>query len=110
VNRLGLAAVLAVAPTTLQREEAIEFAMAQFAPETVAGICEDYPQELVWAVRSQGRTDYLPIIMDMDDDYRDDPYLRHRVVECLTRIGGPAEIDYAVAVASKVLESTAAEL
>ncbi|GAA3348902.1 hypothetical protein GCM10020358_69120 [Amorphoplanes nipponensis] len=110
VNRLGLAAVLAVAPTTQQRKEAIEFAMAQLAPETVAGICEDYPQELVWAVRSQGRTDYLPIIMDMVDDYRDDPYLLHRVVECLTRIGGTAEIDYAVHVASKVLESAAVEL
>ena len=48
--------------------------------------------------------------MDMVDDYRDDPYLLHRVVECITRIGGPAEIDYAVHVASKVLESATAEL
>ena len=67
-NRIGLAAVLAVAPTTQQRKEVIEVAIAQLAPDTIVGICEDYPQELVWAVRPQGRTDFLPIIMDMVDD------------------------------------------
>ena len=108
VNRLGLVAVLAVAPTTQHRKEAIEAAMTELAPTVIATICEDYPQELVWAVRAQDRTDYLPIIMDMVDDYRDDPYLLHRVVECITRIGRPDELDYAVHVASMTLDSSAA--
>ncbi|WP_327643730.1 hypothetical protein [Micromonospora zamorensis] len=109
VKELGLAAVLAVAPTTQLRKEAIEAAMPTLSPATVAAICEDYPQELVWAVRVQGRSDYLRIIMDMVDDYRDDPYLLHRVVDCIARIGGPAELEYALHVASMVLDSASPE-
>jgi hypothetical protein len=105
VNELGLTAVLAVAPTTHLRKEAIEVAMSTSSPETVAAICEDYPKELVWAVRVQGRSDYLRIITDMVDDYRDDPYLLHWVVDCVAHIGGRAELEYALHVASTVLDS-----
>jgi hypothetical protein len=105
VNELGLATVLALGPTTQLRKLAIEVAMDALTPATVAAICEDYPQELVWAVRAQNRADYLQFIMDMVDDYRDDPYLLHRVVECIARIGGPDELEYALHVASTVLSS-----
>lgn len=104
VNELGLASVLTIAPTTQLRKEAIEVVMPNLPPETVARICEDYPQELVWAVFDQRRSDYLQIIMDMVDDYRDDPYLLHRVVDCIARIGSRAEMEYALHVASTILD------
>jgi hypothetical protein len=105
VHELGLAAVLVIEPTTHLRKEAIETAMATLAPEVVAVICEDYPQELMWAVFDQRRSDYVEIILGMVDDYRDDPYLLHRVIDCIGRIGGPAELEYALHIAATTIDS-----
>ncbi|WP_435585847.1 hypothetical protein [Micromonospora aurantiaca (nom. illeg.)] len=109
VGDLGLAAVLKVAPTTEMRKVAIGFAMAAESPATVAAICEDYPQELVWAVQDYDRSDFLPFIMDMVDDYRDDPYLLHYLVRCVACIGGRDELKYALFVASAVLDLAESE-
>ncbi|MDG4790237.1 hypothetical protein O7626_30675 [Micromonospora sp. WMMD1102] len=109
VANLDLAVVLKVAPTTEMRKIAIEFAMSSESPATVAAKCEDYPQELVWAVQDGCRSEFLPFIMDMIDDYRDDPYLLHYLLRCVACIGCRDDLEYALHVASAVIDLADAE-
>lgn len=81
--------------------------MATSSPDVVATICEDYPQELVWAVVEQQRSDYLPVILDMVDDYRDDPYLLRWIVDGIARLGTASDLEYALYVAATALRSDA---
>jgi hypothetical protein len=59
----------------------------------------------VWAVYDQRRADYLPVMMQMLDQYRDDAYLLNRVVGCIGRTGGQGEIERAMAGAHRLLEA-----
>jgi hypothetical protein len=106
VGELGPARVLEAAPTTYFRKRAIEAAMESMPPDKIAAICEDYPQELVWAVHDQRRAEYLPLVVGMLDDYRHDAYLLDRVVGCIARIGGRQEVEHALDVASMLLDDT----
>lgn len=63
VAAVGLARVLTLAPSTYYRKRAIELAMGSLPSAELLTICHDYPQELVWAVYDQRRTDYLDTLL-----------------------------------------------
>jgi hypothetical protein len=102
VARLGVRRVLEVAPNSYWRRRVIEGVLGEDV-EAALSLAEDYPQELVWAVREQRRSDLAGDVLTVLLTHQDDPYLMNRIIQCLAELGDATALEEGRKVASRLL-------
>jgi hypothetical protein len=70
-------------------------------------LAEDYPQELVWAVREQRRSELAGDVLSVLLTHQDDPYLMNRIIQCLAELGDATALEEGRKVASRLLSQAA---
>jgi hypothetical protein len=71
--------------------------------QSVLEICEDYPQELVWAINEAKITSLGPHVVSLLERYKNDAYLLNRMVQCLMRLGDTDAIALSMRRAAELL-------
>jgi hypothetical protein len=107
VLKLGLAKVLGLAPSTYWRMIAIGKVLDPNNYADVVATCADYPLELVWAINESGLIDFVPQMLQLLEEYKDDAYVLNRILQCLVRLGDADGITLAIEYAADLLSREA---
>ncbi|MGW4743170.1 hypothetical protein [Nocardia xishanensis] len=84
--------MLEAAPSTYWRRRVIEGFLST-DPETALALADEYPQEVVWAVRELRRTEFAPEVVQILRMHQDDPYLVYLFIQCLIDLGDVAALN-----------------
>lgn len=105
VRRLTLPRVLELAPSSYWRMLAIAGRMESGNFSEVIDVCADYPLELVWAINVKRETKMLPQMLKLLEQYKDDPYVLNRILQCLARLGDSDSLALGIQRATELLSS-----
>jgi hypothetical protein len=103
VSRIGIENILRTTRSGYWRQNAIESLMAQ-STDDIPVLAEEYPEEVLWAISDQRRTDLVEVVLTVLRAHRDDAYLVNRVVQCLTRLGDIPALAEAAQVGRNLIE------
>jgi len=106
VARRGVRRVLEVAPNAYWRRRVIEGVLG-WDVEAAMSLAEDYPQELVWAIREQRRSEMAGHVLNVLMTHQDDPYLMNRIIQCLAELGDAPALEVGRRVARRLLSQAA---
>lgn len=86
VAQIGISTVLEAAESTYWRRRVIE-GFLNTDPQTALALADEYPQEVVWAIRELRRTEFAPQVVRILLEHQHDPYLVNLFIECLVDLG-----------------------